>query len=100
MNCKNLKGIYDYSTTKFTGGFLFSSDVKGSTACYTRPSVYYSSTITPTMEEIASSPVPWTSGTGQTDFQVASVPSAINLVDLNLNAIKYNSTCKSTPYSK
>ena len=95
-----MKGIYDYSTTKFSGGFLFSSDVKGSTACYTRPSVYYTSKITPTFEEITSSSVPWVSDAGQTDYQVAPLASAINLVDLNLNAIKYNSTCKSTPYSK
>ena len=100
MNCINLKGIYDYSSTKFTGGFLFSSDVKGSTACYTRPSVYYISTITPTIEEITSSSAPWGSDAGQMDYQVAPLPSPINLVDLNLNAIKYNSTCKSTPYSK
>ena len=82
------------------GGFLFSSDVKGSTACYTRPSVYYISTITPTIEEITSSSAPWGSDAGQMDYQVAPLPSPINLVDLYLNAIKYNSTCKSTPYSK
>jgi uncharacterized Fe-S radical SAM superfamily protein PflX len=37
---------------------------------------------------------------GQTDYQVAPLPSPINLVDLYLNAIKFNSTCRSTPYSK
>lgn len=100
MNCKNLKGIHDYRTSKFSGGFLFSSDVMGSTACYTRPSVYYNLTITPTKEEITSAVAPWISNAEQDEYQIISLSSPIILVNLNLNAINYNSTCKSTPYSK